>query len=75
MKIKKYSFLINDKISLGKYSLVVLRKQDIQNIRKWRNDQINVLRQKIPLTKESQLKYYTNIIKKSFYKNKPDQIL
>ena len=75
MKLKKYPFLTFNKICLGKYSLVGLRKQDIQNIRKWRNEQINVLRQKIPLTQEGQLNYYTNVIKKSFYKNKPDLIL
>lgn len=75
MKTKKYSFLINNKVSLGKYSLVVLRKKDIQNIRKWRNDQINVLRQKIPLSKETQINYFSRIIEKSFYKKKPDLIL
>ena len=75
MKLKPYSFLTHNKISFGKYSLSPLRKRDIQKIRKWRNEQINVLRQKIPLTKEIQLKYYINTVKKSFYKNKPDIVL
>lgn len=75
MKLKKSSFLIHNKIIVGKYSLIPLRKHDIQNIRKWRNEQINVLRQQIPLTKEDQSRYFSNTIKKSFYKNKPDVVL
>ena len=69
MKLKKYPFLNHNEIFLQKYSLIPLRKRDIQNIRKWRNEQINVLRQKIPLTKEDQSTYYNNTIKQSFYKS------
>jgi len=75
MTIKRYSFLKNNKTQIGKYSILPLRKQDIQKIRKWRNEQINVLRQQISLTKEIQSKYYTNVIEKSFYKNNPSIIL
>ena len=75
MKLKKYPFLNHNEIFLQKYSLVPLRKHDIQNIRKWRNEQINILRQKISLTKEDQSIYYNNTIKQSFYKSKPDIIL
>ncbi len=75
MKSKQYLFLINNKISFGKYSIIPLRKCDIQKIREWRNEQINVLRQQIPLTKETQLRYFIDTIEKSFYKNKPDLIL
>jgi len=75
MKSKKYSFLNHNKIFLQNYSLVPLRKCDIQKIRKWRNEQINVLRQKIPLTKEAQTRYYYATIKKSFYKTNPAVIL
>jgi RimJ/RimL family protein N-acetyltransferase len=75
MKLKQYLFLSNNKLSCGKYSITPLRKSDIQKIRKWRNEQINVLRQLIPLTKDVQSKYFTNIIEKSFYKYKPNIIL
>ena len=75
MKLKQYSFLTNNKISFRKYSITPLRKRDIQKIRKWRNEQINILRQQIPLTKEIQFRYFANTIEKSFYKNKPDIIL
>tara|TARA_B100000470_G_scaffold200841_1_gene172787 strand:- start:149 stop:721 length:573 start_codon:yes stop_codon:yes gene_type:complete len=75
MSLKKYSFLRNNKISFKKYSLTPLRKSDIQTIRKWRNEQINVLRQETTLSVDAQLRYYNNIIQKSFYKIKPDIIL
>ena len=75
MSLKKYSFLRNNKISFKEYSLVPLRKSDIQNIRRWRNEQINVLRQKTLLSKNDQILYYENIIKKSFTKSQPDIIL
>jgi len=75
VKAKKFSFLKHNRIFYKEYSLVPLRKRDIQKIRKWRNEQINVLRQKTPLTKEDQTKYYDSIIRKSFYSNEPNVIL
>jgi len=75
MKLKKYSFLTKNKILLGKYSIAPLRKQDIQKIRKWRNEQIRVLRQQSPLTKTDQIKYFEHVIKKSFHEIQPDVIL
>lgn len=75
MKLKKYSILTKNKILLGNYSITPLRKSDIQNIRKWRNEQMNILRQTITLTAKDQLNYYNKIIKKSFYVDKPNMIL
>jgi len=57
------------------YSLVPLRKQDIQIIRNWRNEQMRVLRQKKKLTKKDQVDYYEKVIKKIFNKKKPNLIL
>ena len=75
MSLKKYSFLRNNKISYKEYSLTPLRKSDIQTIRKWRNEQINVLRQETTLSADAQLRQYNNIIQKSFYKIKTYIIL
>lgn len=73
--MKKYSFLENNKKYFKNYSLVPLRKCDIQNIRRWRNEQIQILRQKIILTKNDQINYYETTIKKSFFESKPNVIL
>jgi len=55
--------------------LVPLRERDVESIRKWRNEQIDILRQNKPLTKDEQSKYYHQVIKKSFYEKKPKIIL
>jgi hypothetical protein len=75
MKLKKYAILTNSKIVFKDYSITLLRKSDIQNIRKWRNEQMNILRQTITLTVKDQLIYYNKFIKKSFYDHKPNMIL
>jgi RimJ/RimL family protein N-acetyltransferase len=75
MNSKKYSILMNNKISFKNYSIRPLRKCDIQKIRIWRNDQINILRQTTRLTPQNQLNYYNKFIKKSFQDNKPNIIL
>lgn len=72
---KKYSFLRKKKYCLGKYCLIPIRRKDIQKIRKWRNDQIDVLRQTKPLTVEDQIRYYNNEITRSFYDKEPNMIL
>jgi len=72
---RKYSFLPGKKYCLNKYSLVPLRERDVESIRKWRNEQIDILRQNKPLTKDEQSKYYHQVIKKSFYEKKPKIIL
>ena len=58
MKSKKYPILVNNKILFKNYSIIPLRKSDIQKIRVWRNDQMNILRQTTTLTPQNQLNYY-----------------
>ena len=72
---RHYSFLSSNKYCLNEYCLVPLREEDTELIRKWRNEQIDILRQNKPLTKDEQSKYYHQVIKKSFYEKKPKIIL
>ena len=44
-------------------------------IKKWRNDQISILRQKKILTNTDQENYYQELMKKSFFNPKPNEIL
>ena len=62
----EYNFLSNNKCCFNEYCLVPLREEDVELIRKWRNEQIDYLRQNKPLTKDEQSNYYHQIIKKSF---------
>lgn len=47
----------------------------MQLIRKWRNAQIDILRQQHPLTEEQQEQYYTNVVTALFPQKMPPQIL
>ena len=60
----RYSFLASNKDCLNRYCLVPLREEDIELIRKWRNEQIDYLRQNKLLTKHEQTTYYNQVIKK-----------
>lgn len=71
----KYKFLSKKKYFYKDYCITPLRKMDIQKIRKWRNENISVLRQKNKLSSKEQESYYNTVIKKTFTKKKPPQIL
>ena len=71
----KYKCLDWDLLQKGNYSLIPIRFEDRLSIMQWRNDQIDILRQKDFLTQEKQTEYFTNVVSKLFCENKPDQIL
>ena len=58
-----------------KYSLVPVRDEDKYAILKWRNEQIDVLRQAKPLTKDEQENYFKNVIDKLFEQETPEQLI
>ncbi len=72
---KHYRCLKKKAYTLEQYSLVPMRKVDMELIRKWRNEQIYVLRQKNLLTKKEQKNYYEKYIEPSFEQLQPTQIL
>lgn len=57
------------------YQIIPVRQQDIENIRIWRNAQMDVLRQKEIITREGQEYYYQNNVWPTFELEKPSQIL
>lgn len=57
------------------YQIVAIRPKDIENIRVWRNAQMDVLRQKSILTYEEQQLYFQKTIWPTFQQEKPNQIL
>jgi hypothetical protein len=73
--MKKYRCLKSNTLTENGYSLVPIREQDIQFIRKWRNDQIDILRQEKKLTKDQQVLYFDTVIKPSFVQKHPRLIL
>ncbi len=57
------------------YKLVPIRDEDKYAIMQWRNEQIDILRQKETLAKGKQEWYFKNIVDKLFEQEKPDQLL
>ena len=70
-----YKCLNSNIVKTGDYSLVPIRHADIGLIGQWRNEQIDVLRQKLLLTENDQEEYYTNAVKPSFTQEHPSIIL
>ena len=68
----EYSILKSKKHLSKNLELVVIRKEDIQKIRKWRNEQREVLRQDKILTKKEQEDYFNKIIMTTFEKKNPE---
>ncbi len=57
------------------YELSSIKMEDSIPIMKWRNEQIEALRQNKPLTQEDQLKYFEETVRPQFSQEKPDQFL
>ena len=70
-----YKILKGKAFTLGSYSISSVLMEDALSIMKWRNEQIDALRQKSPLTREAQLSYFNNLASKDYENTKPDQIL
>ena len=71
----QYQCLSSKKYCKRRYTLTNIRKHDLNLIKKWRNEQIEVLRQKKTLTNKDQEVYYQKIIRKMYQKPYPDSIL
>jgi len=72
---EKYSFLKHKSYSHKKYTIIPLRNEDIFHIKKWRNEQINILRQAKIITDAQQKIFFQNLTQNSFYVEKPQEIL
>lgn len=73
--MNEYKCLNFKKMSLEEYSICTIQRNDIENIRLWRNNQINVLRQKGEITQEEQIDYFERNIWPILLENEPKQIL
>ena len=73
--MRNYKCLTKNTFKSGVYSLIPLRDEDKYAIMQWRNEQIDILRQKQLLTKEQQEKYFASVINELFNQEKPQQLL
>jgi RimJ/RimL family protein N-acetyltransferase len=73
--MRTYKCLMVNHFKNGDYSLIPIRDEDKYPIMAWRNEQIDILRQKEILTKDQQENYFKNVVDGLFEKEQPDQIL
>ena len=73
--MKKYFNFPDYRLENNGYELISVREEDIEKIRLWRNEQIAVLRQNKPISKEEQQAYYKTNVFPSFLEKEPKQIL
>ena len=70
-----YAHFPNIERTSGELRLRPLRWEDRDPIRRWRNEQIDVLRQTTPLSVEDQDAYYRTVLAPQFEEREPRQIL
>jgi len=70
-----YKNIAKQEFTRGAYSLRPVRDEDQYEIMRWRNEQIDVLRQSTLLTKESQEAYFKNVIAPLFHEEQPKQYI
>lgn len=75
MSARNYKCLSEHSFKNGRYELVPIRDEDKHLIMQWRNEQIDILRQKQPLTVEQQENYFNTVVSKLFDVDFPSQLL
>ncbi len=70
-----YKVLSTNEFKLDEYTIVPMREADIFEIKKWRNEQIDILRQKVFLTDHDQEEYYQKYVVPGFSETRPKIIL
>jgi RimJ/RimL family protein N-acetyltransferase len=70
-----YKVLHTKFFSSKNFKIIPIRDDDKFVIMKWRNEQIEILRQATVLTEHMQSEYFKNVVSKDFYSESPKQIL
>ncbi|MFM1771004.1 MAG: hypothetical protein RLZZ71_146 [Bacteroidota bacterium] len=73
--MNSYKALSKQFFSENEYSIIPIRFEDRLEIMQWRNEQMYHLRQTSLLTKESQDRYFREVVFHQFKKENPEQIL
>lgn len=73
--VNRYKVLPSQPVICGDIELSAVEVGEIENIRQWRNQQSNVLRQSQEISVEDQLIYFENKVWQDLESSKPNQIL
>jgi RimJ/RimL family protein N-acetyltransferase len=63
------------RIERDAYALQAVQPEHIENIRQWRNAQLDILRQSVRLTPEQQKAYYASNVWPAMKEDRPDNLL
>src|SRR5690349_3615317 len=72
---RRYKVIPKERFDHNRWSALPIRDEDKYAIMTWRNEQIDILRQEEPLTRERQERYFANIVDPLFDSDQPDQLL
>ena len=73
--MNKYKLIGKSDFILNEYSILPIRMDDREAIRKWRHQQIKILRQRKEITTEEQDKYFNTVVTNLFVETQPNQFL
>ena len=73
--VKGYRVLAGTRFSKNSYLIESIRMEDALPIMRWRNAQMDALRQKEPLSKDDQFSYFEKLVKQALPSPSPAQIL
>lgn len=71
----RYKILPTQPILCGEIELAAVQVGEIENIRQWRNQQSNVLRQSKEISMQEQVRYFENKVWQDLDSSTPNQIL
>lgn len=75
MLTRRYTCFPRDTLTLGAFAINTLQDRHIEPIRLWRNAQLDVLRQTVPLSADEQARYYETSIWPTMSLAEPTNIL
>jgi len=70
-----YCCLTKQSFSYRDFELSAIKSDHIMHIRRWRNEQMNILRQKNEISEAEQISYFENYVWPTFNQVRPNQIL
>lgn len=73
--MRLYRCIGSDEVSVGGIVLTTIQDGEIEKVRMWRNQQIDVLRQKVEISKKEQIQYFRDKVWPDLDSNRPNQIL
>ena len=71
----EYLCLKNQEFHIDNFKIMPIKEEEIEKIRKWRNEQTDILRQSKHISKDEQINYFNKYIWSQLDSKKPSQIL